>query len=47
MKIYMKYDDGEMYEAFQVNENTYTFKKENKTFELSLSELNLSEEKKK
>lgn len=38
MKIYVKDDDGEMYEAFQVDETTYTFKTENKTFELSLSE---------
>lgn len=38
MKIYVKNDDGKMYEAFQINENTYTFKTENKIFELSLSE---------
>lgn len=54
MKIYVKSDDGKMYEAYQINENTYTFKTGNKTFELSLSELNevsnfrtLSEMKKK
>ncbi|MBW8352148.1 hypothetical protein K0H71_22370 [Bacillus sp. IITD106] len=54
MKIYVKNDDGKMYEAFQVDENTYTFKTENKTFKLSLSESNnvndfspLSEEQKK
>ncbi|MEQ6376349.1 hypothetical protein RZN22_08115 [Bacillaceae bacterium S4-13-58] len=40
MKIYVKNDDGKMYEAFQVDKNTYTFKTENKTFELSLSESN-------
>ncbi|MBM4761388.1 hypothetical protein [Bacillus sp. B15-48] len=38
MKIYVKNDDGKMYEAFQVDENTYTFKTETKTFEISLSE---------
>ncbi|WP_077358715.1 hypothetical protein [Virgibacillus halodenitrificans] len=38
MKIYVKNDDGKTYEAFQVDKNTYTFKTENKTFELSLTE---------
>lgn len=38
IKIYVKNDDGKMYEAFQIDENTYTFRTENKTFELSLSE---------
>lgn len=38
MKIYVKNDDGKMYEAFQIDESTYTFQTENKTFELSLSE---------
>lgn len=40
MKIYVKNDDGKMYEALQVGENTYKFQTENKTFELSLSESN-------
>jgi len=40
MKIYVKNDDGKVYEASQVGENTYKFKTENKTFELSLSESN-------
>ena len=40
MKIYVKNDNGEMLEALQVDENTFTFKTENKTFELSLSETN-------
>ncbi|MGM8365291.1 hypothetical protein ACLIBG_07380 [Virgibacillus sp. W0181] len=39
MKIYVRSDDGKMIEAFQLDENTYTFKAENKTFELFLSEL--------
>ncbi|MRH41210.1 hypothetical protein GH741_00800 [Aquibacillus halophilus] len=38
MKIFVKNDDGKVYEAFQVDENTYKFKAENKTFELSLTE---------
>ncbi|MDC3418652.1 hypothetical protein [Aquibacillus salsiterrae] len=38
MKIYVKNDDGKMYEALKIDENTYTFKAENKTFELSLTE---------
>lgn len=38
MKIYVKNDDGTLYEALQMNENTYTFRMEDKTFELSLSE---------
>lgn len=38
MKIYVKNDDGEMCEAYQVNENTYAFKTGTKTYELSLSE---------
>lgn len=38
MKIYVKNDDGKMHEAFQLDENTYTIKMENKTFELSLTE---------
>ncbi|WP_138420460.1 hypothetical protein [Aquibacillus sediminis] len=38
MKIYVKNDDGNVFEAFQIDENTYMFKTENKTFELSLSE---------
>lgn len=38
MKIYVKNDNGEMLEALQVDENTFTFKTGNKTFELSLSE---------
>lgn len=37
MKIYVKNDDGKLYEAYQINENTYTFITENKSFELSLS----------
>ena len=50
MKIFVKDDDGIIYEAFQMNENTYTFSTENKTFKLSLSESKqgkLSEEQKK
>lgn len=42
MKIYVKNDDGKVYEAFQVGENTYKFKTRNKTFELSLSAPNES-----
>lgn len=38
MKVYVKSDDGKVYEAFKIDENTYTFKTENKTFELSLTE---------
>ncbi|MFE7060806.1 hypothetical protein ACFVAD_01475 [Sutcliffiella sp. NPDC057660] len=38
MKIYVKNDNGQMFEALQVDENTYTVKTEDKTFELSLSE---------
>lgn len=38
MRIYVKKEDGKMYEAFQVNENTFKFQVENKTFELSLTE---------
>lgn len=38
MKIYVKNDNGKMYEASQVDENTYTFEADNKTFELSLKE---------
>jgi len=37
MKVYVKDDDGKMYETLQIDDNTYTFIKENKTFELSLS----------
>jgi len=40
MKIYVKNNDGKLVEAFQVNENTYTFKSENKTFNLFLTETN-------
>lgn len=40
MRIYVKNHDGEMVEAFQVNENTYTFESENKTFNLFLTESN-------
>ena len=54
MKIYIKNGDGKMYEAFQVDKNTYAFTTGNKTFELSLSESNemqdlsiLSEQEKK
>ncbi|MDE5413985.1 hypothetical protein [Alkalihalobacterium chitinilyticum] len=50
MKIFVKDDDGIIYEAFQMNDNTYTFSTENKTFKLSLSESKqgkLSEEQKK
>jgi TRAP-type uncharacterized transport system substrate-binding protein len=38
MKIFVEHDDGKVYEAFRVDENTYTFRTENKTFELFLSE---------
>lgn len=38
MKIYVKNDDGKMYEACKVDENTFTVTTENKTFELSLTE---------
>ncbi|MDG5789619.1 hypothetical protein QA612_19360 [Evansella sp. AB-P1] len=38
MKIYIKNDDGRVYEAFQTDKNTFTFSTEKTTFELSLSE---------
>lgn len=38
MKIYVKNEDGKMYEASQINETTYSFQTENKTFKLCLSE---------
>ncbi|MDG5789630.1 hypothetical protein QA612_19415 [Evansella sp. AB-P1] len=37
MKIFIKNDDGRVYEAFQTDKNTFTFSTENTTFELSLS----------
>lgn len=38
MKIYVKSDDGKVYEATQVNENNYAFNMGNKIYELALSE---------
>lgn len=38
MKIYVKNEDGKVYEAFQIDENTYTFRTENKVYEVSLTE---------
>lgn len=38
MKKFVKNDDGTVYEAFQTDENTYTFETETKMYKLSLSE---------
>lgn len=39
MKIFIKNEDGRMYEAFQINENTYKVETDTESFELSISEL--------
>lgn len=38
MKIFVKNDDGTVYEAFQTGENTYAIETETKMYKLSLSE---------
>lgn len=38
MKIYVKNEDGKVYEAFQIDENNYTFSTEKKVYDVSLTE---------
>jgi hypothetical protein len=38
MKIYVENEEGKMYEATQINENTFELIIENKTFTLNLTE---------